>query len=227
MGANIPLPGTPLRAVLAYSAGPGVPEVDLTALLLRGDRVGSDADFVFYNQPSHPSGAVRLAGAQLDIDPAAVPADVDRIVLAAAATGGTFGQVPNFELRLDDAGGNPVAVFGMQATTETAFVCAELYRRNGQWKFRAVGQGYANGLAGLAADFGISASDAPAASPPPAAAPPPPAASPPTPAPVASPPPAAAAPPPPAPAAPPPTRPSAPAGSGRRALDLDAPWPPR
>jgi hypothetical protein len=102
----------------------------------------------------------------------------------------------------------------MQASTETAFVSAEIYRRNEEWKFRAVGQGYASGLAGLASDFGIDATGAdtsPAAPPPPV-----PAAAPTPPPPAATPPPAPAAaptPPPPAPTppAPPPTLPARPA----------------
>ncbi|WP_240496585.1 TerD family protein, partial [Streptomyces torulosus] len=58
-----------------------------------------------------------------------------------------------------------LALFEMQATTETAFIGGELYRRAGQWKFRAVGQGYASGLAGLATDFGISVDEEPTATP--------------------------------------------------------------
>jgi stress response protein SCP2 len=202
MGSNVPIPATAVRATLRFAAGPGVPDVDASALLLgESGNVGADTDFVFYNQPEHPSGAVRMAGRmpppqasdQIDIDLSRVPAGITRIVLAASADGGTFGQVPSLEMVLLDLGsGAVIASFPMQAGDETAFVSAEIYQRNGQWKFRAVGQGYSTGLAGLAADFGIEAGGTPE----PAPAPPPPAAPPAAPAPSASPP----APPAPAPA---------------------------
>ena len=176
-GANIPVGAHAVRAVLSWTSGPGVPDVDASALLLQeSGRVASDADFVFYNQPQHPSGAARHLGKSgssdgLEISLTQVSPDVDRIVLAASADGGTFGQVPGLHLSLSDAtSGAPLADFPMSASNETAFVTGELYRRGGAWKFRAVGQGYASGLAGLATDFGISVADDPA----PAAAPPPP-----------------------------------------------------
>ncbi|WP_431963996.1 VWA domain-containing protein [Actinacidiphila sp. bgisy160] len=187
-GANLPVPVPAVRAVLDWTAGPGVPDVDASALLLGGDgRVRSDADFVFYNQPAHASGAVRHAGKQtgpgqasdaLDVDLARVEPAVERIVLCASADGGTFGQVPGLRLRLLDARNGAVIVrFDMAATTETAFLGGELYRRSGVWKFRAVGQGWTSGLAGLATDFGITVDApqppvAPAAPPPSPPAPP-------------------------------------------------------
>ncbi|MBE7189929.1 MAG: TerD family protein [Jatrophihabitans endophyticus] len=180
MGGNITLSSATLLATLSWDPRPGVPAVDASALLLdeRGV-VGSEADFVFYNQPQHPSGAVVLSsttpGANtLDIDLARIPAATTRVVLAASADGGTFGQVPALRIELADraAAGALVAAFAMHAADETAFLAAEIYRRGGQWKFRAVGQGYSTGLAGLARDFGIdvTGSDAPASPPPPAPA---------------------------------------------------------
>ncbi len=190
MGSNVPIPATAVRAALRFTAGPGIPDVDASALLLNeSGNVGVDSDFVFYNQPQHPSGAVRMAGRtpppqasdQIDIDLSLVPADVTRIVLAASADGGTFGQVPALEMvLLDLASSTVLASFPMQAGSETAFLSAEIYRRNDQWKFRAVGQGYSSGLAGLAADFGIEAAGAPDTPPAPPA--PPSAAAPPLPA---------------------------------------------
>jgi stress response protein SCP2 len=243
MGGNIAVPAATVRATLRWTAGPGVPDVDASGLLLEDNgEVGSDSDFVFYNQPVHHSGSVRLgeqtpppqASESIDVYLSGVPADCQRIVFAASADGGTFGQVPDLQLVLSDlASGQPIAFFPMQATGETAFVSAELYRREGGWKFRAIGQGYASGLAGLAGDFGIDvgeaepagaeASAAPTAPvlqlpPPPAAAtpvPPPPAAATPVPPPAAAspvpPPPAAATPvpPPPPPATPVPPPPAA------------------
>ncbi|MFG2569520.1 VWA domain-containing protein [Streptomyces sp. NPDC048567] len=175
-GANMPVAPSAVRAVLSWTAGPGVPDVDASALVLGADgRVRSDGDFVFYNQPRHASGTVRHLGKQpgsdtLEADLAALGPEVERIALCASADGGTFGQVPGLHLRLLDAGsGAELARFDMAAGPETAYVCGELYRRAGGWKFRAVGQGYASGLAGLATDFGISVDEprtAPAPAPP-------------------------------------------------------------
>ena len=193
-GANQPVPVTMLRAVLGWTAGAAAPDVDASALLLSaGGKVRSDADFVFYNQPSHASGAVAYTGKQpgsdtLTVDLPGLEPAVERVVLAASADGGTFGQVPGLHLRLlEQDSGAEVARFDItDASTETAFVFGELYLRGGVWKFRAVGQGYASGLAGLATDFGITVDDAPAASSgPPVASPP--AAAPPVAAPVAPP----------------------------------------
>jgi stress response protein SCP2 len=173
-GANLPINAAAVRAQLSWTGGAGVPDIDGSALLLQDDgRVSSDDDFVFYNQPRHPSGAVRHGGKSpgadsVEVDLASLPAGVARVALAASADGGTFGQVPALRLVVSDlASGAAIAEFEIAATSETAMVTGELYRRNGQWKFRAVGQGYASGLAGLATDFGISVGD----EPPPAAAP--------------------------------------------------------
>ncbi|MGW8724875.1 TerD family protein [Streptomyces sp. NPDC055808] len=166
-GANVPVSAHSVRIELAWRTGPGVPDVDASALLLTGGRVRSDADFVFYNQPAHSSGAVRHEGKRsgpdavtdtLFVDLSRVEPAVERVVLAASADGGTFGRVPGLGIRvLDAAGGAELARFDSQdATVETAFILGELYRRQGAWKFRAVGQGYDSGLEGLATDFGIS-----------------------------------------------------------------------
>ncbi|MFD3547188.1 VWA domain-containing protein [Streptomyces sp. NPDC058655] len=162
-GANVPIGAAGVRAVLGWAAGPGVPDVDASALLLTGGgRVRSDADFVFYNQPRHASGAVRHLGKRpgadtVAVDLAAVEPGVERVLLCASADGGSFGQVPGLHLLLLDAGsGAELARFEMRPGPETALVSGELYRRAGAWRFRAVGQGYASGLAGLATDFGIT-----------------------------------------------------------------------
>jgi stress response protein SCP2 len=171
-GSNTAVTADAVRAVLRWSTGPGVPDVDASALLLQPNgRVASDADFVFYNQPSHSSGAVRHLGKSggadtVEVMLAALPPTVERVVLAASADGGTFGQVPGLALEVSDVSGNPIARFPMTATSETAFVSGEFYRREAAWKFRAVGQGYDSGLAGLASDFGISVSDEPPPPPP-------------------------------------------------------------
>ncbi|MEV6124251.1 VWA domain-containing protein [Streptomyces sp. NPDC052077] len=171
-GANLAVDSPAVRAELVRSAGPGVPEVDASALLLTSaGRVRDDGDFVFHNQPRHTSGAVRRLGRQdgpgtsadtVEVDLGALEPAVERVLLCASADGGTFGQVPLLSLRLRDAGtGAELARFDIAAATETALVAGELYRRKGRWRFRAVGQGYASGLAGLATDFGITVDDAP------------------------------------------------------------------
>ncbi|WP_020554987.1 TerD family protein [Embleya scabrispora] len=181
-GANTTLPARSVRVVLEWRPGAGVPDMDASALLLgANNKVRDDNDFVFYNQPRHPSGTVVHEGKNtapngctdgVRVDVAALGNDVRHVIVAASADGGTIGSVPGLVLRLYDAdGGGELLNFPIAgATTETAFVFGEIYRRADQWKFRAVGQGYASGLAGLATDYGISVDDEPGA-PAPAPAP--------------------------------------------------------
>ncbi|MEU0842599.1 TerD family protein [Streptomyces sp. NPDC005962] len=239
-GSNIQVTAGAVRVELGWRASPGAPDVDASALLLVSGKVRSDADFVFYNQAVHASGAVRHEGKRtagdtvtdtLAVDLGRVEPAIETVVLAASADGGTFGRVPGLFIRvLDASGGAEIARFDSEdASKETAFVLGELYRRQGGWKFRAVGQGYDSGLAGLATDFGISV-DEPERAPAPASVPAPPVAPPAPPAaPLAPPsgPPAAAFPPPPAAAAPPVAPGSAPAGApvslSKVTLTKDAP----
>ncbi|MFI1974912.1 TerD family protein [Streptomyces wedmorensis] len=172
-GGNLPVPGQAWRvAVVRRAAGDGVPEVDASALLLDASgRVRGDGDLVFYNQPAHASGAVRLSGQVrdeeqrvadwLEIDTALVEPAVQRIVITASSEDGTFGQVPGLHIRtVSAATGEQLALYEVDdASTETAFVLGEFYRRDGAWKFRAVGQGWDSGLVGLAEDFGIVGRD--------------------------------------------------------------------
>lgn len=166
-GSNTPVPTTALRVELGWRSGPGVPDADASALLLVGGKVRSDADFVFYNQPSHSSGAVRHEGKReaggkvtdsLLVDLARVEPAIETVILAASSDGGSFGRVPELYIEVRDATRNTVAARfdNPGATVETAFVLGEFYRRQGAWKFRAVGQGYDSGLEGLATDYGIS-----------------------------------------------------------------------
>ncbi|WHM35401.1 TerD family protein [Streptomyces sp. BPPL-273] len=218
-GSNTPVPTTALRVELGWRSGPGVPDADASALLLVGGKVRSDADFVFYNQPAHSSGAARHEGKRdaggrvtdsLYVDLARVEPAIETVILAASSDGGSFGRVPDLYVEVRDAARDTVVARfdNPGATVETAFVLGEFYRRQGAWKFRAVGQGYDSGLEGLATDYGISVDEPQQAPPtaPPAPAvttPPPPPAAPPAP-PVT--PPAAAAPPPAAPPSPAPVR---------------------
>lgn len=171
-GSNIPVAPVAVRAVLRWTGGPEVPDVDASALLVGPDgRVRSDEDFVFYNQPRHPSGAVwRLGKKQVgDAITDAVQADlrtvtpsVDRILVVASAEDVPFQRVRDLRILLYDAtatgGAEPLAYFDVRPETgaETALICGELYRRGDGWKFRALGEGYSDGLVGLATDHGIS-----------------------------------------------------------------------
>ncbi|MET9015311.1 TerD family protein [Streptomyces olivaceoviridis] len=222
-GSNIPL--TAARVAVDVSAPV---RLDVSGLLLTGDgKVRSDDDFIFYNQPTGPGVTYRSGGGTapdaVTVDTAAVPPEIEKIVVTASpdAAGQTFqGIEPTATIR-DADGGAVLATFTPpQLGSETALVVVEIYRRGGQWKARAVGQGYANGLAGIATDFGVTVEE-PAAAPAAPAAPPQPAAAPvappqPAAAPAAPPQPAAAPAAPPQPVAPPP----APApGAGKINLD--------
>ncbi|MGW1253771.1 TerD family protein [Streptomyces sp. NPDC002513] len=170
-GSNVPLEAAAVRAVLRWAPGQSVPDVDASALLLGPDgRVRSDEDFVFYNQPRHPSGAVRLLGKKrepegltdtIQTDLTGVEPGVGQILLVASADDVPFDRVRALRVLLYDASAadaEPLAYFDIKPETgaETALICGELYRRGEGWKFRALGEGYSNGLKGLANDFGIS-----------------------------------------------------------------------
>jgi len=174
-GSNTPLTSVDaLRAVLRWRVAPGAPDIDAVALLLgSAGRVRSDADFVFYNQPRHPSGRVRHRSKSrlgdeltdtLDIDLAQLPTNVERVVVGGSAEGGTFGQVAGLCILLYDIArgpdAEPIARFDItDAGGVAALLFGEIYRRSGTWKFRAIGQGYSSGLGGLAKDFGVTVDD--------------------------------------------------------------------
>ncbi|MFG2756139.1 TerD family protein [Streptomyces wuyuanensis] len=182
-GSNIPL----ATARVAVDVAAPV-RLDVSGLLLTADgKVRSDDDFIFYNQPSGPGVTYRSGGGSapdaIVVDTAAVPAGIEKIVVTASpdAAGQSFqGIEPTATIRNADDGTALATFTPPRLGTETALVVVEIYLRNGAWKARAVGQGYANGLAGIATDFGVSVDEEPAAapSPAPAAAAPAPAAAP-------------------------------------------------
>lgn len=180
-GANAPLlstseiAGAQLQVVVEWADPKAAADVDVSALLLgSGGRVRSDEDFVFYNAPVGADGAVRLVGKRsaddrgedrVAVDLEALPAEVEKVVIAAsldAEPGTGFGALAELELTVVDAAGTPRLSYAVgDAGTETAMVIGELYQRGDQWKFRAVGQGWDSGLAGLATDYGITVDDGP------------------------------------------------------------------
>ncbi|MEU7421658.1 TerD family protein [Streptomyces antibioticus] len=209
-GSNIPLPVT--RVTVDVSAPV---RLDVSGLLLTADgKVRSDDDFIFYNQPTGPGVVYRSGGGTapdaITVDTAALPPGIEKIVVTASpdAAGQSFqGIEPTATIRGADDNSVLATFTPPRLGAETALVVVEIYLRNGAWKARAVGQGYANGLAGIATDFGVSVEE-PAAPATPAAAPAP------APAPVR----AAASTAPPMPQSPPPPAPPAP-GAGKINLD--------
>ncbi|MCZ9347317.1 TerD family protein [Streptomyces sp. TRM76130] len=152
-------------------------DLDASALLCAGGRVLGDEWFVFYNQLRSPDGSVEHTGDNLTgegegddesllVDLAKVPERCDKIVFAvsihqADERGQSFGQVGNAFIRVvDQADGRELARYDLSedASAETAMIFGEVYRHRGEWKFRAVGQGYASGLQGIALDFGVNVS---------------------------------------------------------------------
>ncbi|MEU4268398.1 TerD family protein [Streptomyces sp. NPDC026092] len=186
-GAHLPVPARALQVAVAWRAVAGGPDVDVSALLLDGrGRVRGDGDLVFYGHVEHPSGAVRHLGRSAPGVPGSAAADwlwldlarvepaIGRIAIAASTDGGTFGQLPEADVRVTDLSGAPLAYVALgDATSETAFVLGEFHRWEGGWRFHAVGQGYVSGLAGLATDFGIVVEPPPAPIPGPGYVPPP------------------------------------------------------
>jgi tellurium resistance protein TerD len=151
-------------------------DLDASALLTNAaGRVLTDQHFVFYNNLKSPDGSVEHTGDNLtgegegddeviNVDLAQVPQEVDRIVFPVSIYDAedrqqSFGQVRNAYIRVvNQADNRELARYDLteDASTETAMVFGELYRNNGEWKFRAIGQGYASGLRGIAQDFGVN-----------------------------------------------------------------------
>ncbi|MGW6886838.1 TerD family protein [Streptomyces chartreusis] len=175
-GSNVALPalsedvGTVIVS-LGWVSPTGEGDADVSVLLLDANgKVRSDGDFYFYNNPVAPDGSVQLLGKtptedgnedRICFDLTAVPPQVERIVVAASRYGGArFGELENVRVRLADAAGESLLRFAIaDVDAVSAIIFGELYRRGEEWKFRAVGQGYDSGLAGLATDFGVDIED--------------------------------------------------------------------
>ena len=151
-------------------------DLDASAILLNNtDKAVSDQHFVFFNNLKSPEGSVEHTGdnltgegdgddEQIKVNLAGVPPEVEKIVFPvsiydAEGRSQSFGQVRNAFIRIvNQAGGTEIARYDLSedASTETAMVFGEVYRSGAEWKFRAVGQGWASGLAGIARDYGVN-----------------------------------------------------------------------
>jgi tellurium resistance protein TerD len=150
-------------------------DLDASALLIGSNgKVRSDADFIFYGQTSDAAGAVVHQGdnrtgegdgddEQILVDLGLIPTDIDRVVFVvsiykADEHGQNFGQVRNSYIRLvNEQTQNEVARYdlGEEVAAENSVIFAEVYRHGSEWKFRAIGQGFTDGLGGIARDFGV------------------------------------------------------------------------
>jgi tellurium resistance protein TerD len=151
-------------------------DLDASAIMLNdADKSISDQHFIFFNNLKSPDGSVEHTGDNLTgegegddeaikVNLSSVPAEVQKIVFPvsiydADSRSQNFGQVRNAFIRMVNDGNNSeIARYDLaeDASTETAMVFGELYRNGNEWKFRAVGQGWATGLAGIARDYGVS-----------------------------------------------------------------------
>ncbi|PCC99195.1 TerD family protein [Halopseudomonas pelagia] len=151
-------------------------DLDASAFLITASgKVRGETDFIFYNQLKSPDGSVEHTGDNrtgegdgddeiLKVDLSRVPADIDKIAFTVTIHEGqarnqNFGQVANAYIRIvNEVSGSEVVRYDLaeDASVETAMIFGELYRNNGEWKFRAVGQGYAGGLKAMANQFGIN-----------------------------------------------------------------------
>ncbi len=160
----------------ANSFSGGEFDLDASVIMLKADgKALSDQHFVFFNNLTSPDGSVTHTGDNttgegdgddelIKVSLSVVPPEVDKIVFPvsiydADSRGQNFGMVRNAYIRvMNQAGGAEIARYDLSedASTETAMVFGELYRNGAEWKFRAVGQGYASGLRGIAQDFGVN-----------------------------------------------------------------------
>lgn len=165
-GGNAPVSQTKVSAVIDYAPLAGV-DLDISAFLLGPDgKVPDDSYFCFYGAPSVAAGSVKIASSaagrtEFSLDLAAVPAVIDKVALTATVyeNRARFDAYPSLSVRVGDIEA-PIATAGMR---ETALILGEFYRRQGQWKFRLVAQGFEGGLSPLATNFGVDIEAAPPA----------------------------------------------------------------
>ena len=151
-------------------------DLDAIAFLVgENGKVRADTDFIFFNNLTSSDGSVKHNGDNrtgegdgddetLSVDLSKVPADVSKVIFAVTIYDGqtrnqNFGQVGNAYIRvINDAGGSEIARYDLSedSSTETAMIFGELYKNGSEWKFRAIGQGFAGGLGPLAASYGVA-----------------------------------------------------------------------
>ncbi|UFH50801.1 TerD family protein [Pseudomonas sp. KNUC1026] len=170
-GGNASVASERVQVQIAYSPIPGA-DIDVSAFVLAADgKVRSDADMCFYGQPQVLCGAVRLAQASVgeaifELDLGRLDTSVEKVSLAATIhqNKASFGAVSSLSLEMT---GGLEARLPTSGMSETALILGEFYRRQGQWKFRCIAQGFAGGLAPLSTHFGVDIIEsAPAATPP-------------------------------------------------------------
>ncbi len=171
-GANTPLKGNEILVSVEWWA-PSVPadQIDISAFLLGGnDKVRSDADFIFYNQPATPDGSICLLDQQTDsrggrrqsfrIQLQQLPADVNNVAFTIVIhLAHDFSILKHLKLEIE---GQAEFLPATQNMREKALILGQLYRHQSNWKFRALGQGFNGGLAPLATTFGVNVDDEPA-----------------------------------------------------------------
>ncbi|WP_244970685.1 TerD family protein [Gordonia jinghuaiqii] len=159
---DVPSDVTTFTVNVAWSAGGSgsIHEVDVVGFELGLDeKVPSDDEFVFYNQPASPDGAVRLSNGDreqgISVNLSAVDDEIQKITIGAAIDGETFGDVGALSVTVDTADFTLATAVLDAATTERSMIIVELYRRDGNWRLRALGQGYDDGLAEFAVRHGV------------------------------------------------------------------------
>ncbi|MCK2055269.1 TerD family protein [Methylobacterium sp. 37f] len=174
-GGNAPVPSGDLKVVVEWASTPGVDEIDAAAFLIGANgRVSGDADMIFYGQQG--DRAVRFERAPtlvpnrdasvFLINTAVLPDHVQKVAFSgtihrARETGMHFGKISDLRVSVQSVQGEVASFVAPPASNgETALVLGELYRRDTGWKFRAVGQGFASGLASLANTYGVDVEDA-------------------------------------------------------------------
>ncbi len=204
-GQNTALSGTAFTVKVIWRCDPQSPEIDVSAFMLEASgKVSGDEDMIFYGQSASRDGSVSIntgssspavstgGDTQFAVDLPIVSTSVERIAFTAttpAATSQSLSAINSLSIRVSSDSGDDFSFeIDTRSSAEAAMILGELYRRNDQWKFRAVGQGFEGGLAPLAEHFGVEVDDA-GAEPTPAAgnvqtstsAPPAPASAPPAP----------------------------------------------
>lgn len=150
-GQNVPLAEPRVQVKLLAS------HADLSLLLIGASgRVDRDEDFIFYNNPRSADGAVTLTANGASIDSVLLPKRCERVVLVVSAGGGGGSMADATAVLHQPGSGIDLRFCPADSTRVSALVWGELYRRNGNWRLRAVGQGWADGLAGLARDYGVN-----------------------------------------------------------------------